>query len=50
LDFDVNRRSEAEIQGLAKKLKLIDEKIEDIEDLLRSSQAGARGQLVNSGE
>jgi uncharacterized membrane protein len=35
LDFDVNRRAEVEIQGLAKKLNLIGDKIEDVEELLR---------------
>ncbi len=35
LDYEVNRRSESEIQGLARKLNLIDEKIDDIEMLLR---------------
>jgi CRP/FNR family transcriptional regulator, cyclic AMP receptor protein len=35
LDFDVNRRAESEIQGLARKLNLIGEKIEDVEELLR---------------
>ncbi|HEX3684442.1 MAG TPA: DUF1003 domain-containing protein [Bryobacteraceae bacterium] len=35
LDFDVNRRAEAEIQGLARKLNLIGEKVEDVEELLR---------------
>ena len=35
LDFDVNRRAEAEIQGLAQKLNLLGEKIGDVEDLLR---------------
>jgi uncharacterized membrane protein len=35
LDFDVNRRSEAEIQGLARKLNLLGDKIGDLEDLLR---------------
>jgi uncharacterized membrane protein len=35
LDFDVNRRAESEIQGLAKKLNMLTEKIGDIEDLLR---------------
>jgi CRP/FNR family transcriptional regulator, cyclic AMP receptor protein len=38
LDYDVNRRSESEIQGLASKLIHIDEKIADIEDLLRTRQ------------
>jgi len=35
LDFDVNRRAEAEIQALSKKLNLIDERIDDLTDLLR---------------
>ncbi len=35
LDYEVNRRSEAEIQGLARKLNLLGEKIGDVEDLLR---------------
>jgi uncharacterized membrane protein len=35
LDFDVNRRAEVEIQGLAKKINLIGDKIEDVEELLR---------------
>jgi len=35
LDYAVNRRSEAEIQGLARKLNLLGEKMCDIEDLLR---------------
>jgi CRP/FNR family transcriptional regulator, cyclic AMP receptor protein len=36
LDFDVNRRSESEIQGLARKLNLLGDKINDVEDLLRT--------------
>jgi len=39
LDFDVNRRAKSEIQVLSKKLNLLDEKIGDIEDLLRGSSA-----------
>ncbi|HEX4773535.1 MAG TPA: DUF1003 domain-containing protein [Bryobacteraceae bacterium] len=35
LDFEVNRRSESEIQGLSRKLHQISEKIEDLEELLR---------------
>jgi len=35
LDFDVNRRAESEIQGLAHKLHLLGDKIGDVEDLLR---------------
>ena len=40
LDFDVNRRSEAEIQGLARKLNLLGDKIADVEDLLREKLYG----------
>lgn len=36
LDFDVNRRAESEIQGLAQKLNHVNDKIADIEDLLRA--------------
>jgi uncharacterized membrane protein len=35
LDYEVNRRAESEIQGLARKLHLLDDKVEDLEDLLR---------------
>jgi CRP/FNR family cyclic AMP-dependent transcriptional regulator len=35
LDFDVNRRAEAEIQGMARKLNLLGEKLGDVEELLR---------------
>ena len=35
LDYDVNRRAESEIQGLSRKLNLLDEKIDDVSDLLR---------------
>ena len=35
LDFDVNRRAESEIQGLARKLNLLSDKINDVEDMLR---------------
>jgi len=44
LDFEVNRRAELEIQGLSRKLHLLDERIDDLSDLLRaravSTQAG----------
>ena len=36
LDYDVNRRAETEIQGLAHKINLIGDKIGDVEDLLRN--------------
>jgi CRP/FNR family cyclic AMP-dependent transcriptional regulator len=35
LDYDVNRRAESEIQGLANKLNLLTDKIGDVDDLLR---------------
>jgi CRP/FNR family transcriptional regulator, cyclic AMP receptor protein len=43
LDFDVNRRSESEIQGLARKLNNMDEKLADIEELLRSKDGPRAG-------
>jgi len=39
LDYDVNRRSEVEIQGLARKLNLLGEKIGDVEEMLRDKLA-----------
>jgi CRP/FNR family transcriptional regulator, cyclic AMP receptor protein len=39
LDYDVNRRSGVEIQGLARKLNLLGEKIADVEDMLRENLA-----------
>ncbi len=35
LDFDVNRRAETEIKGLASRLNLLTDKLGDIEDLLK---------------
>jgi uncharacterized membrane protein len=35
LDFEVNRRAESEIQGLARKLHTLDDKIDDLGKLLR---------------
>ena len=35
LDYEVNRRAEAEIQALSAKLNLVTEKIDDMDDLLR---------------
>jgi len=37
LDYEVNRRAESEIQGLSRKLNLVDEKIDDIADLMRKN-------------
>ena len=39
LDYDVNRRAETEIQGLARKLNVLGEKIGDVEDMLRARRA-----------
>jgi CRP/FNR family cyclic AMP-dependent transcriptional regulator len=39
LDYDVNRRAEAEIQGLSRKLNLLGEKISDVEELLREKSS-----------
>ncbi len=41
LDFDVNRRAETEIQGLSNKLRSIDERIEDLADLMRAQRLPA---------
>ena len=38
LDFEVNRRAESEIQNLAQKLNLLDEKMDDVGILLRKTQ------------
>jgi len=38
LDYEVNRLAETEIQGLAHKMNLLGDKIEDVEDLLRKQR------------
>jgi uncharacterized membrane protein len=43
LDFEVNRRAELEIQNLTRKLNLIGEKIEDVEEMLRAHKRGPDG-------
>ena len=40
LDYEVNRRAAADIQGLARKLNLLGEKIGDVEELLREKARG----------
>jgi CRP/FNR family transcriptional regulator, cyclic AMP receptor protein len=35
LDYAVNRRAESEIQGLARKLNILTDRIEDIDETLR---------------
>ena len=37
LDFDVNRRAENEIQGLAHKLNVLDDKLDDLAEMLRGN-------------
>src|SRR5207237_9043582 len=39
LDYEVNRRPESEIQGLSRKLNLLDEKIDDVGNLLRKDRS-----------
>jgi uncharacterized membrane protein len=38
LDYEVNRRAAAEIQGLAQKMNLLGDKMGDVEDLLRKQR------------
>jgi CRP/FNR family cyclic AMP-dependent transcriptional regulator len=49
LDYEVNRRAEAEIQGLARKLNLLSDKMEDMEDLLRSKRSSEKAPDFNQG-
>jgi CRP/FNR family transcriptional regulator, cyclic AMP receptor protein len=47
LDFNVNRRAESEIQGLAQKLNLLDEKVSDLHDLLHNHTTNEPGGNVH---
>jgi len=38
LDYEVNRRSETQIRGLAEKMTLLSDKLADVEDLLREQK------------
>jgi len=40
LDFEVNRRAETEIQGLASRMNLMNEKMDDLGDLMRELHSG----------
>ena len=42
LDFDVNRRAEAEIQSLSRRLGLLTEKVEDLSEMLRPAEGAPR--------
>ena len=39
LDFDVNRRAESEIQALSRKLNLLDEKMDDLGEFMRTARS-----------
>ena len=43
LDYDVNRRAEKEIQGVTHKISLLDNKIDDVAELLRRNLELAGG-------
>jgi uncharacterized membrane protein len=43
LDFDVNRRAEAEIQNLSRKVNLVTDKLGDLDDLLRERLPATSG-------
>jgi len=45
LDFDVNRRAEAEVQNLSRKLHLLGDKMDDLEALLRCRERVAGSDL-----
>ena len=42
LDFDVNRRAESEVQALSRKLNILADKMDDVEELVRRSLGGDR--------
>jgi uncharacterized membrane protein len=42
LDYAVNRRAETEIQGLSRKLNLLGEKLEDVEEIVRELNNAGR--------
>ncbi|MCL5671437.1 MAG: DUF1003 domain-containing protein [Acidobacteria bacterium] len=47
LDFDVNRRSEAQIQGLARKINLLGEQMGDMEEMLRDAMERNGGDALS---
>jgi CRP/FNR family transcriptional regulator, cyclic AMP receptor protein len=47
LDYDVNRRSESEIQGLARKLNALDDKLSDIHDHVHKASLGPLGGVAH---
>ena len=48
LDFEVNRRAAADIQGLARKINLLGDKIGDVEDLIRQKQSSSSSTSSNA--
>ena len=48
LDFDVNRRAESEIQALTRKLNLLDEKVDDVGDMLRKASEMTKPGLLRA--
>ena len=42
LDYEVNRRAAAEIQGLARKLNMLIDKVDDLDDTVRTQNSKAR--------
>jgi uncharacterized membrane protein len=49
LDFDVNRRAEAEIQTLSHRLSQLVDKMEDVEDLVRKAVSPETKLASNTG-
>ena len=47
LDYEINRSAESEIQGLARKLNLLGDRMADVEDLLREQLSGG-GDLTHA--
>ena len=48
LDYSVNRRAESEIQGLAQKLHMLTDKMEDLDDILRDRHLHATQPAISS--
>jgi uncharacterized membrane protein len=48
LDFEVNRRAEAEIQSLSDRLSLLMDKVSDVEEFVRPHTFGAKPATTNS--
>ncbi len=49
LDFEVNRRAESEIRGLAHKLNLLTDKVGDVEELIRATSSHDGGDPKRGG-